>query len=180
MPMPQLTRAVAARMASEYPNVGAEVFWGRERFDRAPVRTSIQVTHDTESLDSWEDASITRENPSYRWEKFTGLKVTALGQSTQPGATQEHHEAIVDAAVDAFMVCLAQVASGRGYALRGVTGSFQAPPDDQPAEMGARYVIRMQVGRGVREPEQLTSTAVPALTGKANSGGVVQTATTTE
>lgn len=179
MPMPQLTRAVGARLASEYSDIGAEVFWGRERFDRVATRTSVRVTHDKSAQDSWEDGSATRDQQSNAWDKFTSLEVLVIGQSTQPGATEEHHEAVVEAAVDGFMVCLLQVCQGRGYMIRGVTGAYQAPDDDQPAQIGARYLMRMQVGRGVREPQLSTGTSAPTVTGKANVGGVVQEATIT-
>lgn len=174
-----LTRSTAALMASKFASVGASVVYGRERFARSPAaQTSIVVTHDEGLGDVYDPPGTSRDSRSATWWKWTGVRAEVRGQSTHPGATEEHHRGIVEAAVDAFLVSLqmAARAPSKGCIVRGVSGRFEAPPDDQPREVGARYTLSMQIGRSVLEPQAQTGTATPIVTVTVAQGDQTQMA----
>lgn len=150
-PLAARTQDVAARFQTA--GIDADVIFGREGFTREiPQRPRVQVLYD-DAGDTYEPAgSVRGTGQQALWWCFEGALAHIIGASNVNGATEDDHKAFVKALVDDFIALLLIVAHGKTNIVRNVKGAFLPPDDDAPAEYGARYDLRLELGRAVTDP----------------------------
>lgn len=178
-----LARAAHARVAgwaAQGLTAPVPVSFGAERVDPFPGPARARVRHDPAG-DVFESPGQVRTNieTPIAW-KWTGVVVLVEGASTESGAGEEAHRALVEMATDIVLGAFMLEARGAGHPLRQITGGFVEPDDapDAPLEFGARYLLRFQFGRSVSLPDYQQGTGlVPVITTTATLGEASEVAT---
>lgn len=151
-------RALTDQLAADLkPKTAATIFFGREGFTRlVPSAARVQVLYDGASRDSFEPPGTARQGEATRWAAYEAVIVNIQGASSKTGATEDDHKGVVMGLRDLFLVALQARVAANKNALRTLTGSFVDPEtlagdDAGQTEVGARYVLHFQLGRGINE-----------------------------